>query len=728
MSNTQSWAPYARDILRRLRHAQTVVTNDLFDEAKQIAPVEDPPARDLLEALSELEEAQTRDSQELAELREAGTDGWAMDENGNDRPKQRIPADKILVCLQLAATFRTHRDFCEQALAQGAVNVIDGFKMNQMETAATQIGRLFLPEGWVAQTYAAKNVTSPALQIIFPPIGSSGTLSPNSQREFKRKVLSSLAQPHPLLILLPDGLQLDPNLRHILPKAQWLAALDRDMMLMLLAETHSATRKIDREVVGPLLPHDAALKSLDTPILLASLRASTSAGAAKHMSDLLRKPADLKGSMTLQDINGNSPAHHAAQGLVDDLTDWRAGQTPWSAIPHSLLTSGEPGVGKSFLARAVSASAEVPLIETSFGQWQARGHLGDMLGAMRKSFAEAIEKKPAVLFIDEIDSAGARDSADKNNGNYRRQVINQFLAEVDALMREEGVLLIGACNHPGNLDPAILRPGRFDQHAELGRPPLAQIQHMISRVLPGDTKLEELALEFAGQTPAEIDAQLRSAKSTARRAGGRFDAAWVLAHLPAATPQTNARQRRIALHESGHAIAAALLRAVPVTQMVLAKGTGQTHRSNVVHEGLLSEFEDEMTILLAGRAAERLTLGTISAGAGGDDGSDLQLATQLLLSCDRQAGLGIHGNSWLGKADMFRLTQHELDRLRVKLDKMERRALRLLEPHRERLERLAAHLLKVREMNTEDLRPWLRDLIPSARPPIDSPHAGFNPN
>lgn len=435
MSNTQSWAPYARDILRRLRHAQTVVTNDLFDEAKQIVPVEDPPARNLLEALSELEGAQTRDSQELAELREAGTDGWAMDENGNDRPKQRIPADKILVCLQLAATFRTHRDFCERVLAPGAVNVIEGFKMNQMETAATQIGRLFLPEGWVAQTYAAKKVTSPALQIIFPPIGSSGTLSPNSQREFKRKVLSSLAQPHPLLILLPDGLQLDPDLLHILPDGQRLAALTQDMMLMLLAETHSATRKVDSDVVRPLLPDDAALKSLTVPILIASLRAPTAAGAAKHMSDLLRVPADPNEAMPLEHINGNSPAHLAAQGLVDDLTAWRAGETPWSTIPHSLLISGEPGVGKTFLARAISASAEVPLIESSFGRWQSEGHLGDMLGAMRKSFAEAIERKPAVLFIDEIDSAGARDSADKNNSNYRRQVINQFLAEVDALMR-----------------------------------------------------------------------------------------------------------------------------------------------------------------------------------------------------------------------------------------------------------------------------------------------------
>ncbi|WP_420005322.1 AAA family ATPase [Arenibacterium sp. LLYu02] len=728
MSNTQSWVPYARDILRRLRHAQNVVTNDLIDEEQQIVPVGDPPARTLLEAMSELEATQTRDCRELAELREAGIDGLTLDEDGNDRPKQRIPADRILVCLQLAATFGTHRDFCKQVLAPSAVNVIEGFKVNQMETAATQIGRLFLPSGWAAQTYAAKDVSSPALQTIYPAVSSTGTLSPSSQREFERKVLSSLAQPHPLLILLPDGLRVDPNLRHILPDGQRLTALDRDMMLMLLAETHSATRRIDRDVVRPLLPEDAALKSLTAPILLACLRASTAAEAAKRLSDLLRRPADPNRPMTLDDINGISPAHLAAQGLVDDLTAWRAGEAPWSAIPHSLLISGEPGVGKSFLSRAIAASADVPLIQGSFGSWQAAGHLGDMLCAMTKCFGEAISQKPSVLFVDELDAAGSRDSADKHNSNYRRNVINHFLAEVDALMREEGVLLIGACNHPGNLDPAILRPGRFDHHAELGRPPLAQIRHMISHVFPGDTKLEELALEFAGKTPAEIDAQLRSTRSAARRAGRSFDAAWVLAHMPAPTPQTNALQRRIAVHESGHAIVAALLGAVPVSRMVLSNGTGETHRSNVVHEGLLSEFEDEMTILLAGRAAERISFGTISAGAGGEDGSDLQLATQLLLSCDRQAGLGIHGNSYLGKADMSRLTQHDQDRLRVKLDKMERRAVRLLEPHRDRLERLAAHLLEAREMDTEDLRPWLHDLIPTACAPIDSTQAGFNPS
>ena len=122
-------------------------------------------------------------------------------------------------------------------LAPGAVTLLEGFEPEQMVTAATQIGRLFLPADWVAQTYAAKSVASPVLQIIYPPISRTGTGkdSPNSQREFERKVLSSLAQPHPVLILLPDGLRLDPSLRRILPDDQRLAALDRDMMLMILS-------------------------------------------------------------------------------------------------------------------------------------------------------------------------------------------------------------------------------------------------------------------------------------------------------------------------------------------------------------------------------------------------------------------------------------------------------------------------------------------------------------
>ena len=276
-------------------------------------------------------------------------------------------------------------------------------------------------------------------------------------RDFERRLLGSLAQPHPLLVLWPEGPRLDPDLKRILPKPVRLAPVDQDMMLMLLEQTHSVTGKIDRARVAPLLPHSAALQSMDEPVLLAALRAPNAGAAASKLAEILQASEADNGALTLTDIKGASPAHQAARDIVEDLRAWHDGKANWTEIPHSLLISGEPGVGKSVLARAIAASADVPLIEASFGGWQSCGHLGDMLGAMRKSFTEATRNKPSVLFIDEIDSAGARDTSDRHGSHYRRNVINQFLAEVDALMRDEGVLLIGACNHPNNLDPAILR-------------------------------------------------------------------------------------------------------------------------------------------------------------------------------------------------------------------------------------------------------------------------------
>jgi len=133
------------------------------------------------------------------------------------------------------------------------------------------------------------------------------------------------------------------------------------------------------------------------------------------------------------------------------------------------------------------------------------------------------------------------------------------------------------------------------------------------------------------------------------------------------------------------------------------------------------EFEDELTILLAGRAAERALLGSVSAGAGGSAESDLALATKLQLQFDREFGLGINGNAWLGAVDMKRLTSAECDRARVKLDQFERRAQQLIAPHRNLLERLAAHLVQHRELGENDLRPWLDELAPSQLKQGDEP-------
>ncbi|MDE4193030.1 AAA family ATPase [Phaeobacter gallaeciensis] len=726
MSHTPTWHPYARFILRRLQHAERDTSYDAEDENRKI-PAQELPAQTLLEALDDLPAMQRLNNEELYTLSETGADGWAIDADGNDMPQHYTAPSTILMCLRLAATFGTHQNFCATSLAPHGVMVIDEIPTSQLDIACTQIGRVFLPPSWTAQTYAARRGEEQVLQLIRPTVGREGTICLAGMRDFEHRLLGSLAQPHPLLVLWPEGPRLDPDLKRILPKPVRLAPVDQDMMLMLLEQTHSATGKIDRARVAPLLPHSAALQAMDEQVLLAALRAPNAGAAASKLAEILQASEADNGALTLTDIKGASPAHQAARDIVEDLTAWHDGKAHWTEIPHSLLISGEPGVGKSVLARAIAASADVPLIEASFGGWQSCGHLGDMLGAMRKSFTEAARNKPSVLFIDEIDSAGARDTSDRHGSHYRRNVINQFLAEVDALMRDEGVLLIGACNHPNNLDPAILRSGRFDRHAELGRPPLAQIQHMLERILPTDHNSIELARAFAGQTPAEIDASLRAAHASARRAGRSCDAAWVMAQMPKETPRAKARQRRIAIHECGHALVATLLSAAPVERVTISKNGGQTIRPSAVYEGTLCEFEDEMTILLGGRAAERILLGDISAGAGGGDGSDLQQATQVQLACDREVGLGIHGNGWMGPAVMKHLTPDERDRLRVKLDRFERRAQSLLEPHRDQLARLAEHLLSVREMDTADLRPWLKDLAPSAAEPVDCSTATPHP-
>ena len=140
----------------------------------------------------------------------------------------------------------------------------------------------------------------------------------------------------------------------------------------------------------------------------------------------------------------------------------------------------------------------------------------------------------------------------------------------------------------------------------------------------------------------------------------------------------------------------------------------------------MHEFENELTILMAGRAAERALLGTISAGAGGSEDSDLALASKLQLQFDREFGLGTNGNAWVGPSDMKRLSDGETDRLRVKLDHFERRARRLLEPHLALLERLADHLVQQRELGEEELKAWLpsRTTVPQCGARGQSPEVG----
>ena len=712
-TNNAPWAPFARTILRRLHAAEDDSSFDLdIDmDGDTIAPrcKRTPPG--VIELFDAMDSTQKHDPHDLDAMRAAGVDGVALDDRGSDRPPHTIAAGKILMALRLAATFGREEHFLK-ALEPRAVTVLEGIDPAQLSGAATSIGRLFVPEGWTSHTRAPRHKDTGVLQLLRPMESGARKISEQAIAKIEQEILTALTLPHPLLILLPKTTLLPPGLRRVLPPSRRLAPIDRDLMLKLLGQTHSSTGKIDAALVRPLLPDDKVLATLDMPSLMSALREPDASAVARKLTALLAPTANTSSDMTLEEIGGDTPAHQAAQDLVTDLAAWRRGDAQWTELSTSLLLEGEPGSGKTLLARAIAASARVPLIEGSFGVWQSGGHLGDMLREMRRSFAEAASKRPCVLFVDEVDAAGSRESQDRHAENYRRQVVNQFLQEIDSLRRSEGVLLIGATNHRHALDPAILRPGRFDLHHCLGRPTRTQVLHMLRRSLP-DVKEPDLAMlarTFSGETPAMIDATIRAAKAQARRLGRPLTVPTLMADRP---PAPEGYVHRVALHECGHALTATLLGAGPVRRMQLSRDGGSTSRGSAIQEGTPLEFENELTIILAGRASERLTLGSISAGAGGSVESDLAQASALQLQFDREFGLGVNGNAWIGPPDMKQLSPEDWTRLRVKLDQFERRARALLAPHRDLLETLAAHLVEHRELQESDLRPWLSGLQPA---------------
>ena len=191
-----------------------------------------------------------------------------------------------------------------------------------------------------------------------------------------------------------------------------------------------------------------------------------------------------------------------------------------------MLLYGPPSTGKTWLARAMGSAAGLSVLNASFAGWQAEGHLGHMLAAMRASFSEARRKAPCLLIIDEIDAAGSRNDGDSHGLSYRTQVINGFLGEMDAIARQEGVVVIGTCNHIETIDPAVIRAARMDLKILVPLPDAEAILGILRHGLHNDITEAELRIlshQAVGQSAAEIDAAIRAARSDARHARKPLD-------------------------------------------------------------------------------------------------------------------------------------------------------------------------------------------------------------
>ncbi|KGJ01923.1 AAA family ATPase [Paracoccus versutus] len=667
-----------------------------------------PPGSAAIDTLNSSPAAQNVSPEEYEAIAEAGGDPAATAANGASQPRILLPASKLIPLLRLAASIGSLKDR-DAMLVPGAITVIEGIPGNLIDALKKLLPHA-LPTGWsLAMSMGRLPRDKPYLLVLGPEL-MNGKVSQHAERGFAVELATAIDMRVPILILLPDVATAPEVLRHPPVERQAFAPLSAEILIIALRATHSATGRVDETAVRAALPDDAVLSDLEPLALGLAMRAPTAKAVAERIAALTAKaPRAAAGGSWLEDIHGDSPALRAARQIVRDLRMWKQREVAWQDLTRTLLLYGPPGTGKSWIARAMGNSAGFSVVTGTFGEWQAAGHLGDMLREMRKTFAEARSKAPTVLIIDEIDAVGSREDREQHNRSYRTQVINAFLAEMDSIAREEGVIVVGTCNHPGLIDPAVLRAGRFDMKVSLPLPDAEGLFSVFRHCLPDwrEADLRDLAARAVGCSAADVDAVIRQTRATARgqkRAMTLDDLHKVfrIAHDPEI-------DRRVALHECGHAITCAALDLGPVRRIFLNRegGGGTVFDADAKH-GVLADMQDRLVQLLAGRAAERLVLGDVSAGAGGSADSDLANATMIATSIQTRFGLGAQGPVWTADPEtLLALDPDVLFRVRRELEAAEKRATRILTVHRSLLEEMAEALMASRDMDRAEAENWL---------------------
>jgi cell division protease FtsH len=358
-----------------------------------------------------------------------------------------------------------------------------------------------------------------------------------------------------------------------------------------------------------------------------------------------RMQTDARKKVTFSDVAGIDEAKEEVQETVEFLKDPRRFQKLGGRIPKGVLVVGPPGTGKTLLAKAIAGEAGVPFFSIS-GSDFVEMFVGVGASRVRDMFEQAKKHAPCIIFIDEIDAVGRSRGAGLGGGNdEREQTLNQLLVEMDGFDTTEGVILVAATNRPDVLDPALLRPGRFDRQVVVNQPDLrgrAQILNVHTKKVPvaADVELEKIARGTPGFSGADLEnlvneAALWAARQNKNEVGAAdFEMAKDKIMMGAERKSmilTDEGKRVTAYHEAGHALMAKLL-----------PGTDPVHKVSIIPRGRAlgvtmqlptddrhnysKEFlHDRLAILMGGRVAEELVFKHVTTGAG----NDLERATEL---------------------------------------------------------------------------------------------------
>ena len=442
--------------------------------------------------------------------------------------------------------------------------------------------------------------------------------------------------------------------------------------------------------------------------------------------------AEKETGVTFKDVQGEDEAKEALEEIVSYLHNNDKYAQIGAKLPKGALLVGPPGTGKTLLAKAVAGEAKVPFFSISGSEF-VEMFVGMGASKVRDLFKQASEKAPCIVFIDEIDTIGKKRDGNGMGGNdEREQTLNQLLTEMDGFDSNKGVVILAATNRPEILDPALLRPGRFDRRIPVNLPDL-QGRIAILKVHSKDVKMEgdinfnAIAKATSGASGAELaniinEAALRAVRQ-GRDAVTQEDLEESVETVIAGYKRKNAvlseeEKRIVAFHEIGHALVAAKqTNSAPVTKITIVPRTsgslGYTMQVEEADKNLLSK-EDLLTqiaTLTGGREAEKLVFGKITTGAS----NDIERATKMARSMITQYGMSDQfgmvaletvNNQYLGGDTSLicsPATSEAIDKEVMAIIKAaEEKAYNILKENQEKLNELSAFLLEKETITGEE--------------------------
>ena len=438
-------------------------------------------------------------------------------------------------------------------------------------------------------------------------------------------------------------------------------------------------------------------------------------------------------AVSWSDVAGLEEAKDELKEVVDFLTDRQRFERLGAKIPKGILLYGPPGTGKTLLAKAVASESGANFYSSSASAF-VEMFAGLGAARIRKLFEEARKNAPAIVFIDELDAAG---STRTGGGGYNRehdQTLNQLLVELDGFADRTDVIVMGASNRLQDLDPALLRPGRFDRQVHVAPPDLRGREailkvHTRSKPLSADVDLNRVARQTSGLTGADLanicnEAAIFAARESVQHIRALdFDNAMerVVAGLQSRRAVSDKEKRILAYHEAGHALMSHLMgETLPVHKVtIVARGDALGYAYYLPEEERYlhtkEELVDVMKVALAGRAAEQIVFGRVTNGAA----SDLEKVTNIARSMVFDYGMSDLASSRTMRADNYALSE-ETKRMRDSeqarlTDHSYEEAERLLRKHRRALDRVASSLLEFETLDRDELGKMLHDVEPESQ-------------